>query len=150
MWSNRCPTMKQGLQLAMAVLAGVLGGSFVNIALVMLGPLLIAPPAGVDMSDMESFAAAVDSMGPQHFLFPFLAHALGTFTGALLAYRLATDKRSWCALAIGLFFLAGGITAAAMIPAPAWFVILDLVAAYLPMAWLAILLARKFAAKVSL
>ncbi len=74
--------MKQGLQLATAVLAGVLGGSFINIGLVMLGPLLIPPPAGVDMSDMESFAAAVDSMGPQHFLFPFLAHALGTFTAA--------------------------------------------------------------------
>jgi hypothetical protein len=40
------------------------------------------------------------------------------------------------AFVIGLVFLIGGVVAASvMIPAPAWFIALDLVAAYLPMAW---------------
>ena len=37
----------------------------------------------------------------------------------------------------GVVFLLGGIAASFMIPAPAWFIVLDLVVAYLPMAWLA-------------
>lgn len=32
--------------------------------------------------------------------------------------------------------MIGGIAAAFMIPAPAWFVVLDLAVAYLPMAWI--------------
>ena len=134
--------MNSGFKLAMAIIVGVVAGSLVNISLVMLGPLLIAPPPGVDMSDMAAFAAAVDSMGPQHFLFPFLAHALGTFTGALVVWRLAPRARFASAMGIGLFFLAGGIAAASMIPAPSWFIVLDLVVAYLPMAWLTTWLAN--------
>ena len=37
-----------------------------------------------------------------------------------------------------LLFLAGGIAASFMIPAPAWFIALDLLLAYIPMAWLAV------------
>jgi hypothetical protein len=74
---------------------------------------------------------------PKHFLFPFLAHALGTLTGALLAFLVAASYRAVFAYAIGVVFLAGGIAAAFMIPAPSWFIILDLAAAYMPMAWLA-------------
>lgn len=43
---------------------------------------------------------------------------------------------------IGGGFLAGGVAAAFMIPAPAWFIALDLLLAYLPMAWLAIAAGR--------
>lgn len=41
------------------------------------------------------------------------------------------------AIAIGVIFLCGGIAASLMISAPAWFIALDLLAAYIPMAWLA-------------
>src|SRR5262249_37579386 len=46
---------------------------------------------------------------------------------------------------IGVCFLAGGVAAARMIPAPAWFVVLDLAAAYVPMAFLGTLLGRRIA-----
>ena len=39
--------------------------------------------------------------------------------------------------------LCGGVAASFMIPAPAWFIALDLLAAYLPMAWLAILVGTR-------
>lgn len=39
---------------------------------------------------------------------------------------------------IGAVFLCGGVAASFLIPAPAWFIALDLVAAYLLMAWLGI------------
>lgn len=39
-------------------------------------------------------------------------------------------------LVIGFVHLLGGILAAFLIPAPVWFIVLDLFVAYIPMAWL--------------
>lgn len=120
----------------LAVVAGFVAGSVVNMAIVMVGPRIIPPPAGVDMSTVESIRASAHLLAPRHFVFPFLAHAVGTLAGAAVAARIAASGRNVCALVVGVLFLAGGIAAAFMIPAPAWFIALDLVAAYLPMAWL--------------
>jgi hypothetical protein len=84
---------------------------------------------------------------PKHFLFPFLAHALGAFVGALVAFFVAGSRRHVFAYTVGGLFFAGGIAACFMIPAPAWFMALDLLAAYFPMAWLAILLGRRLTEK---
>jgi hypothetical protein len=119
-----------------AVLVGCVVGGVVNMALIASGPLLIPPPAGVDMTTVAGMEAGVALLQPKHFLFPWLAHALGTLAGAALAARLATAHRLALALVVGVVFLAGGIAAASMIPAPAWFIALDLIGAYLPMAWL--------------
>ena len=119
-----------------AVLAGFVSGSIVNMALVMLGPSLIPPPAGVDVMDAESIANSMHLFEPRHFLMPFLAHALGTLVGATVAYVVAADRKALIAWAIGALFLAGGIYASTVIPAPTWFIVTDLVLAYLPMAWL--------------
>ena len=69
---------------------------------------------------------------------PFLAHALGTLAGALAAYLIATKYVAQIAYVIGAVFLCGGVAASFMIPAPTWFIALDLLAAYLPMAWAAV------------
>lgn len=126
-----------------AAVVGIVTGSVVNMALVMTGPKIIPPPAGVDMTKAESLAASVHLLEPKHFLFPFLAHAIGTLVGALVAYWIAASYRAVFAWVIGVVFLAGGIAASLMIPAPKWFIALDLLVAYLPMAWLAVCLGRR-------
>ena len=128
--------MSPVLRNVVAVLAGFVVGSAVNMALVMLGPSLIPPPAGVDVGDPESLRRSIHLFEPRHFVMPFLAHALGTLAGALVAWLLAATRKFALAMTIGVLFLLGGVTASFMIPAPAWFVALDLVVAYLPMAWL--------------
>lgn len=125
-----------------AVIAGLLVGAVVNGGLISLSPFIIAPPAGVDVTDTESLRASIHLFHPRHFVMPFLAHALGTLIGALVAFRVAASHHTRWAWLIGATFLVGGILAATMIPAPTWFIALDLIAAYLPMAWLAILLGR--------
>jgi hypothetical protein len=122
----------------LAVIAGFVAGAVVNSALIALSPLLIPPPAGVDVSNMESMRQGMHLYQPQHFVMPFLAHALGTFAGALVAWMVAATYKAWLAYAVGVLFLMGGVAAAFMIPAPAWFIALDLLLAYVPMAWLAI------------
>lgn len=136
--------MKTFLRGALAVILGLVIGSCVNMGLVLLGPQVIPPPAGVDVRNAESIAAGMHLFEPKHFLFPFLAHALGTFAGALVAWFVAVTYRAGMAWFIGGLFLAGGIAAATMIPAPAWFIATDLLLAYLPMAWLATVVGRKF------
>jgi hypothetical protein len=126
-----------------AVVVGFVVGGAVNMALITLGAILIPPPAGVDASSAEELSQAIHLFEPRHFLMPFLAHALGTFAGALVAYLISGSHRTRIAFGIGVLFLAGGVAASLMIPAPAWFIALDLLVAYLPMAWLAILLGRR-------
>jgi hypothetical protein len=121
----------------LAVIVGLVAGSLVNMGLVTLGPRVIPPPTGVDMSTPEGLQAAMPLLAPRHFVFPFLAHALGTFVGALVACRMAGSRGALFAWVIGVLFLGGGIAACLMIPAPKWFIALDLLGAYLPMAWIA-------------
>ncbi len=130
--------MSNLLRNALALLAGIVVGGAVNMALITLGPSLVPLPAGVDVNDPESLSRSMHLFQPRHFVMPFLAHALGTFAGALAAYLIAASYRTQIAFVVGAFFLCGGVAASFMIPAPAWFIALDLAAAYLPMAWLAI------------
>ena len=122
----------------LALLVGIAIGGGVNMALIMLSPSLIAPPAGVDVNSAESLSKAMHLFEPRHFVMPFLAHAVGTLAGALAAYLTAATYKAPMAYVIGAVFLCGGVAASFMIPAPAWFIALDLLAAYLPMAWLGV------------
>lgn len=122
---------------ALALLAGLVVGGSVNMALIVLSPSLIPPPPGVDVNNAASLAAGIHLFEPRHFAMPFLAHALGTLAGALATFLAAATLRAPLAWAVGVVFLGGGIAASVMIPAPGWFIALDLLGAYLPMAWLA-------------
>lgn len=125
------------LRNVLAVLLGIATGAVVNSVIVVVGPSLIPPPAGVNMHLAESINQSMHLFEPRHFLMPFLAHAVGTLAGALVAYLIAGSYKARMAYAIGAVFLCGGVAASFMIAAPAWFIAVDLIAAYLPMAWLA-------------
>ncbi|MEX1003217.1 MAG: hypothetical protein WDZ35_13950 [Crocinitomicaceae bacterium] len=116
-----------------------------NYLLILASSSIIPPPSGVIVTDGESIAEAMANgqYKPYHFIFPFLAHALGTLVGAFTASRIAASRKLLFALVIGLFFLISGILAAYWIPAPEWFITLDLVLAYIPMAWIGGKLFRK-------
>jgi len=120
----------------LAVISGLILGSAVNMGILMISGSIIPPPEGADVTTMEGLKESIHLFQVEHFIFPFLAHALGTFTGAFLAALIAVSHKMKFALGIGAFFLIGGITNAFMLPAPTWFIVLDLAAAYLPMAWL--------------
>jgi hypothetical protein len=135
--------MKTFFRSIFAVVLGLVVGGGVNMGLVLVSPHVIPPPAGVDVSNVESLRAAIHLFEPKHFLFPFLAHALGTLAGATVAFLVAVRIPSLFSFVIGTAFLAGGIAAAFMIPAPSWFMGLDLSIAYLPMAWIGAMIGRR-------
>lgn len=127
----------------LAVVAGIIVGSMVNMALISVSGSIIPPPNGADVTTTEGLQATMHLFEPKHFLFPFLAHALGTLAGAFLASLIAATHRFKFAMAIGLFFLAGGIASVLMLPSPVWFTVLDLTVAYLPIAFVAHALSRR-------
>lgn len=126
----------------LAVIVGLVAGSAVNMGIIMISGSIIPPPEGVDNTTVEGLKAGIHLFQPKHFLFPFLAHAIGTFVGALLTAIIAANRKMLFALIIGLFFLVGGIANVLMLPSPIWFTIVDLVGAYIPMAYLAGKLAK--------
>ncbi len=127
----------------LAVIAGIFIGMIVNMGLITISPSIIPPPEGIDLSDMESLKANMHLFTPKNFIFPFLAHAIGTLVGAYFTARIAATHKMKFAIGIGAFFLLGGIANVMMLPSPLWFTILDIVGAYIPMGWLAGIMAIK-------
>lgn len=121
----------------MAIVIGLVAGMLANMGLVTISPMIIAPPENVDVTTAEGLQSSIHLFQPKHFIMPFLAHALGTFVGAWIAIKIAQSNEKSIALFFGIFFLLGGISAVAMIPAPTWFNAIDLTFAYIPMSLLA-------------
>lgn len=124
-------------------LAGIISGSLVNFGIVLIGTTLIPVPEGVDAMDPESINQGMHLFGPEHFLSPWLAHALGTLVGAFVATKIMKTQGYAIGLVVGAMFLIGGIISVIDIPqAPMWFKVADLALAYLPMGYLGARLAH--------
>ena len=120
----------------LAVILGLIVGGAINMGIVNVGPSLIPLPIGADVTTMEGLQQSMSMFAPKNFLFPFLAHALGTLVGAYVAAKLAIKYKMKCALVIGLIFLIGGISMVYMVGGPLWFIAADLLIAYIPMSYL--------------
>tara|TARA_B110000902_G_C14236425_1_gene560821 strand:- start:469 stop:873 length:405 start_codon:yes stop_codon:yes gene_type:complete len=134
--------MNPMLKNILAVITGWIVGSIINMSLVKIGHMIL-PIEGLDPSDMNALAEVMPTLEPKYFIFPFLAHALGTLVGAFIAYNLAATHKMKFALGIGAIFFLLGIMVSFMIPAPTWFAITDILLAYIPMAWIGGKLAAK-------
>lgn len=128
--------MNPTLRNVLAVIAGAILGSLVNGFLIEISGKVIPPPDGADVTTLEGLKASIHLFEPKHFVFPFLAHALGTLTGAFVAAKLAVTHKMRIALGIGVLFLLGGIANCFMLPAPLWFMAVDVIVAYIPMGYL--------------
>lgn len=128
----------------LAIIAGLAAGSALNMALVALGPIAIPPPPGVDVTDPASLSTAIHLFEARHFVFPFLGHALGTLVGALIVFLIAASRRTAIALRRRHRLSGRRHCRRVHVPAPLCFEILDLVAAYIPMTWIGVRLARRF------
>ena len=139
--------MPNFLRVLFAIVLGLVVGSVVNMALITASGKVIAPPVGADVATMEGLKASMHLFEPKHFLFPFLAHALGALAGAFVAALLAPNRSLVPPMVVGALFLAGGIANVIMLPSPMWFTLVDLFLAYLPTAWLGRTLAARVQAR---
>ena len=135
--------MNPTLRNVLAVIVGLVIGSILNGSIISISDKIIAPPLGADVKTLEGLKASLHLFEPKHFIMPFLAHALGTLLGAFLAALIGASVKMRLAMIVGFIFLAAGIANVIMLPAPMWFNVLDLVGAYLPMAWIGGMLALR-------
>ena len=112
-----------------AVIAGGILGAVVNMSFIVAGSKVFPLPESFEPMNAMNWDL-------KFFIFPFLAHALGTLAGAFIAAKIASTYKKTFALIVGAFFLIGGTMMVFILPAPIWFVVLDLVVAYIPMGWL--------------
>ena len=126
----------------MAIIIGWFIGSAINMGLIEAGHTLI-PIEGLDPNDTKALAKVMPTLSTKYFIFPFLAHALGTLIGAIVAGWIAASHKVRFSLAIGALFLLGGIAVSFMLPAPIWFIACDIIIAYIPMAFIGGKIAKK-------
>ena len=125
----------------LVTIIAVIVDSIVNMQIINLSFSIIDYPDGFNPQDPESFEKFKDLLPITSYIFALLAHAIGTLVGAFIISKFVTTKSKTFAMGIGAFFLLGGITASFMIPAPGWFIPVDLILSYFPMAILGWVLA---------
>ncbi|TGK20222.1 hypothetical protein EHO61_06000 [Leptospira fluminis] len=129
--------MNPRLRNILSVLVAIVLGSIANMGIITLGGRIIPPPEGADVTTMEGLKASIHLFQPKHYMIPLLAHAIGTFVSGLVVSFLAASRKRELALGVSALFLLGGIMNSFTLPAPVWFIVLDLTLAYLPMGYLA-------------
>ena len=138
--------MKTTVRNILAIIIGWFIGSAINMGLIEAGHTLI-PIEGLDPNDMKALAKVMHTLSAKYFIFPFLAHALGTLVGAIVAGWIAASHKMKFSLVIGALFLLGGIAVSFMLPAPIWFIACDIIIAYIPMAFIGGKIAKKISFK---
>ena len=128
--------MKKQIRNILLVLLAIISGMLVNMGLVMLGSVLVPAPEGVDVTTVEGLQKGIHLLEFKHYIFPFLAHAFGTWTGAFVIAYFMKDYAMHFAIGIGGFFLVGGIANVFLIPTQISFTVIDLLGAYIPMSLL--------------
>jgi hypothetical protein len=125
------------------VISGVLIGLCVNLFIVELGPTFFPLPEGVNITTEEGLKAGMSLMQPEHFIAPFLAHAIGTLVATFIAALIVVSRKKNITNFIAVLFMTGGAIEVATLPSPMWFNLLDLIMAYMPMGMLGYWLATR-------
>ena len=128
--------MNAAVRNTLAVIAGFVALAVTKYLATKLGNAVIPPPAGMDLSTMDGFKAAIPLYETRQWVPAFFEHAMGSMAGGAVAAFVAASHRMTLALGIGALHMAGGLVAAMMLPFPTWVVVVDLVGMYLPMAWI--------------
>ena len=111
------------------LVVGIIIGMIVNMGLIIIGGTFFSVPDNFEPMNAMNWDL-------KYFLFPFFAHSIGTFSGAFISSKLSNNYHIIIPIIVGLYFLSGGIYMVTILPAPIWFICLDLIVCYIPMALL--------------
>jgi len=92
--------MKQTLKNIGIVILGLIIGMIVNMGLIISGGIVFVP-----LEKFEPMNAM--NWDFKYFIFPFLAHSIGTFSGAFIVSKLSKKSNIMMPLIVGFYFLAG-------------------------------------------
>jgi hypothetical protein len=128
--------MKKTIYTVLWVVLSLVFGSLINGLIIYIAPLIIKYPVGVSFATEESTIQSMKLLHPIHFIIPFVAHALGIFISTLLMAIYVKNNFLKLAIFISVLYLFAGVLNVIMYPSPIWFIVLDLVVAYIPIGYL--------------
>ncbi len=85
-----------------AFILAILVAYIASTLIIICGHYIIPPPIEIDTNDFESIKSNFHLYKDKHFIFPLIAHVLGTFLAGYCICRFSTDKRM-----IRIFLLGG-------------------------------------------
>ena len=121
--------MKQVLKNIGILIFGIIIGMIVNMGLIIIGGTIFTPSGNFEPMNAMNWDF-------KYFIFPFLAHSIGTLSGAFIVSKISRNSHIIMPLIVGFYFLLGGIYMVTILPAPTWFISLDIILCYIPMALL--------------
>lgn len=127
--------MNSTLRNTLVVIAATVAGFMLNSYIIQLGFLAAPLPEGVNPQDLQSIKDNIHLYTVSNFINPFIAHAAGSLIAGLIIGLFAYSHQLKLALIPGVLYLIGGISMVVMIPnTPIWFILTDLLFAYIPVA----------------
>ena len=88
--------MKMLLKNIGIIISGIIIGMIVNITLIIIGGIIFVPTNNFDPMNAINWDF-------KYFIFPFLAHSIGTFSGSFIVSRLSSSIAM--SLIVGIYFL---------------------------------------------
>ena len=123
--------MKNIVQNIFAILLAIFAASIITFSIIVLGHSIVPTPDGIDTNNFESIKSNFHLFQAKHFLFPLLAHVLGTFVSSYLLSRFAKTYKFWFAIGIGIIFMLASLSLSLRIGHLNWIGIIE-IAQYIP------------------
>lgn len=111
------------MRIVLATIIGLIVGNGINMAIISFG-MPVQVEAGADQ--YEAIREMMKSFTVVDFMIPLAAHVLGILAGLIVA-RLICKTSNIPIYIIGALHILGTIVNIFMIPAPTWFIIVDLI-----------------------
>ncbi|MFZ1457304.1 MAG: hypothetical protein WAT22_18690 [Saprospiraceae bacterium] len=125
------PIFKNILVVILAIAAGMIA----MMAGHQISNVILPPPEGMDVSNMESFVANAHKLTTGHWILALLSHAFGPLvSGFIVAKYSAAHHRQLLWIVAGAWIIAGVLNLMA-IHHPLWFKIADILM-YVPMTFI--------------
>lgn len=125
------PTLKNTMIVILAIVAGMIA--------MMLGHrvsnVILPPPDGFDVSNMESFIANAGKLTTGHWLLALLSHAFGPLVSGFIVARFVVSHHRQLLWIVALAWIIAGVLNLMAIPHPLWFKIADIMV-YIPMTFI--------------
>ena len=130
-----------------ALLLAFLSAWLVTSAIIILGHSIVPTPEGMDTNSFESIKNNFHLFQTKHFIFPLIAHAMGTFISAYIVSHFAVSHKFKFALGVGVLFMFVSLWLSLRIGHFRWIGILE-IALYIPMSLFAYSLWKRINGKI--
>ncbi len=128
--------MKNVIRNIAAVLLAIVVAYLITSGIIIIGHSIVPVPEGMDTNNLESIKNNFHLFKTKHFIFPMLAHAVGTFISAYIVSHFAANHKFKFALGIGILYMIASLLLTIKLGHFQWIGIIEL-GLYIPMSWLA-------------